>query len=92
MIALSISELLKLHDESSLYALAGIGAFVLTTMGSMLLKCLISKRRQKAKDIKFKNEVKEIVEKTTKDAMIDIDLKGTTNSVNSGKVLARSVR
>ena len=82
-----VSEILKLHDESSLYALAGVGAFVFTTMGSMLLKCLISKRRQKAKDTKFKNEVKEIVEKTTKDTMVDIDLKGTTNSVNSEKVL-----
>ena len=87
MIAFPVSEILKLHDESSLYALAGVGAFVFTTMGSILLKCLISKRRQKEKYTKFKNEVKEIVEKTTKDAMVDIDLKGTTNFVNSGKVL-----
>ena len=60
MITFSVSEILKLH------VLAGIGAFVFTTMGSMLLKCLISKRRQKAKDMKFKNEVKEIVEKKHK--------------------------
>ena len=78
---------MKLHDESSLYALAGVGAFVFTTMGSMLLKCLIAKRRQKAKDTKFKNEMKEIVEKPTKDVMTNIDLKGTTDPVNSGKVL-----
>ena len=64
MLTIPISDIMKLHDESSLYALAGIGTFVFTTMGSMLLKCLVPKRRQKAKDTKFKNEVKEIVEKT----------------------------
>lgn len=45
------------------------------------------KRRQKARDTKLKDEIKEIVEKTTKDTMVDIDLKGTTESVSSGKVL-----
>ena len=33
----------------------------------------------------FKNEMKEIVEKTTKDVMINVNQKG--DSVNSGKVL-----
>ena len=85
MLTIPISDIMKLHDESSLYALAGIGAFVFTTMGSMLLKCLVSRRRQRAKDAKFKNEMKEIVEKTTKDVMINVNQKG--DSVNSGKVL-----
>ena len=85
MLTIPISDIMKLHDESSPYAPAGIGAFVFTTMGSMLLKCLVSRRRQKAKDVKFKNEVKEIVEKTTKDVMINVNQKG--DSVNSGKVL-----
>ena len=76
---------MKLHEESVLYAVAGIGAFVASTMGSMLLKCLISRRRQRRKDEKFKNEMKEIVEKTTKDVMVAVDPKG--DSVNSGKVL-----
>ena len=85
MLTIPISDIMKLHDKSSLYALAGIGAFVFTTMGSMLLKCLDSRRRQKAKDMKFKNEMKEIVEKTTKDVMINVNQKG--DSVNSEKVL-----
>ena len=75
---------MKLHEESVLYAVAGIGAFVASTMGSMLLKCLISRRRQRRKDEKFKNEMKEIVEKTTKDVMVAVDPK--EDSVNSGKV------
>ena len=78
-----IGEIMKLHEESVLYAVAGIGAFVASTMGTMLLKCLISRRRQRRKDEKFKNEMKEIVEKTTKDVMSNP--KG--DSVNSGKVL-----
>ena len=85
MISLAISEILKLHEESYLYALAGIGAFAFTTMGSMLLKCSVSRRRERAKDTKFKNEMKEIVEKTTKDVMVNINQK--EDSVNNGKVL-----
>ena len=85
MITFPIGEIMKLHEESVLYAVAGIGAFVASTMGSMLLKCLISRRRQRRKDEKFKNEMKEIVEKTTKDVMNIANPKG--DSVNSGKVL-----
>ena len=85
MITFPISEIMKLHEESYLYAIAGIGAFVASTMGSMLLKCLIARRRQRKKDEKFKNEMKEIVEKTTKDVMTIANPKG--DSVNSGKVL-----
>ena len=55
------------------------------SMGSLLLNCLVSRRRQRAKDAKFKNEMKEIVERTTKDVMINVNQKG--DSVNSGKVL-----
>ena len=85
MITFPISEIMKLHEESYLYAIAGIGAFVASTMGSMLLECLIARRRQRKKDEKFKNEMKEIVEKTTKDVMTIANPKG--DSVNSGKVL-----
>lgn len=63
MITVPIGEIMILHEESALYAVAGIGAFVASTMDSMLLKCLISRRRQRKKDEKFKNELKEIVEK-----------------------------
>ena len=63
MITFPISEIMKLREESYLYAVAGIGAFVASTMGSMLLKCLIARRRRRKKDDKLKNEMKEIVEK-----------------------------
>lgn len=85
MITFPIGEIMKLHEESYLYAVAGIGAFVASTVRSMLLKCLIARRQQKRKDEKFKTEMKEIVEKTTKDVMIIANQKG--DSVNSGKVL-----
>ena len=85
MITFPISEIMKLHEESYLYAIVGIGAFVVSTMGSMLLKCLIARRRQRKKDEKLKNEMKEIVEKTTKDVMTIANPKG--DSVNSRKVL-----
>lgn len=80
---------MRLHDESALYAIAGDGAFIASTMGSMLLKCLITRRRQKVKEEKFKNEVKQIVEKIAKDVMVEIELKEppAKESVNSGKVL-----
>lgn len=82
-----MSEIMKLHDESALYAIAGVGAFIASTMGTMLLKCLINRRRQKAKETKFKEEVRDIVEKTTKGVMIDITKITPKESVNSGKVL-----
>ena len=85
MITFPISEIIKLRKESYLYAVAGISAFVASTMGSMLLKCLIARRRQKKKDDKLKNVMKEIVEKNTKDVMVSINQKG--DSVNSGNVL-----
>ena len=89
MIAFPISEILKLHDESALYAILGVAAFVASTMGTMLMKCLITRRRQRVKEEKFKDEVKQIVEKTAKDVMLEIELKEppTKESVNSGKVL-----
>lgn len=80
MITFPISEIMKLHEESYLHAIAGIGAFVASTMGSMLLKCLIAKRRQRKKDEKFMNEMK-----ATKDVMTIANPKG--DSVNSGEVL-----
>ena len=70
MITIPIGEFIKLHEESAFYAVAGVGAFVVSTMGSMLLKCLIARRRQKRKEEQFKSEVKEIIEKTTKDGMV----------------------
>ena len=66
MITVPISEFIKLHEESVFYAVAGVGAFVMSTVGSMLLKCLVTRRRQKRKDDKFKQEVKEITEKNYK--------------------------
>ena len=87
MITVPIGEFIKLHEEGAFYAVAGVGAFIASTMGSMLLKCLITRRRQKRKEEQFKNEVKEIIEKTTKDGMVSIELYAKGDSVNSGKVL-----
>lgn len=87
MLTIPIGEFVKLHEEGAFYAVAGVGAFVASTMGSMLLKCLITRRRQRKKEQEFKNEVKEITEKTIKDGFVTIELHSKEGSVNSGKVL-----
>ena len=87
MITIPIGEFVRLHEESAFYAVAGVAAFVASTMGSMLLKCLIARRRQRKKEEQFKNEVKEITEKTIKDGFVTIELHSKEGSVNSGKVL-----
>ena len=87
MITIPIPDFIKLHEESVFYAVAGVGAFVMSTVGSMLLKCLMTRRRQKRKDDKFKQEVKEITEKTIKDSFVNVNLHAKESSVNSGNVL-----
>ena len=87
MITVPISEFIKLHEESVFYVVAGVGAFVMSKVGSMLLKCLVTRRRQKRKDDKFKQEVKEITEKSIKDGFVNTNPHARESSLNSGNVL-----
>lgn len=60
MITFPADTIMNLHETSPLLALVRVGAFVLKTTGTMLFKCLISKRRQKKKDAKFETKMEEI--------------------------------
>lgn len=79
MITFPANTIMDLHETSPLLAFAGVGAFILTTTGTMLLKCLIN-RRQQRNEAKFETKMGEIVT----NAVLS---KGSAESVNSGKVL-----
>ena len=58
---------LILKSDSALYSMIGVGAFVMTTLGSALLRCAIHRRRQKSKARQFQKEVQAIARATTQD-------------------------
>ena len=58
---------LVLKSDSVLYSMIGVGAFVLTTLGSALLPCAIQCGRQRSKAKQFQKEVQAIAKATAQD-------------------------
>ena len=58
-----LATLHELGGSNLIYAVIGFGGFLFTTMGSMMLRCMLNKRKNKRQLQKHQDEIKKVTEK-----------------------------
>ena len=59
----------QLGGSNIIYAAIGLGGFLLTTMGSMMLRCLLRKRKNNKQLKQHQEDIKNITEKVIQDTI-----------------------
>ena len=64
-----IHKIMEFGGQNQLYTVIGVGGFLFTTVGSMMVKCMINNRKNKKKLLKHQDEMKKVTEKVLQDAV-----------------------
>ena len=67
----------SLGENSLVYAVIGVGGFLFTTMGSLMLRCLLKRRKDNKKLKKYQEEIKNVTEKVIQDTIKSHNLVAT---------------
>ena len=59
----------QLGGSNLIYTVIGFGGFLFTTMGSMMLRCMLNKRKSNKKLQKHQEEIKKVTEKVIQDTI-----------------------
>ena len=59
----------QLGENSLIYAVIGFGGILFTTMGSMLLRCVLKKSKNNQQMKKHQDEIKKVTEKVIQDTI-----------------------
>ena len=64
-----IHKIFEFSEQNLLYAVVGVGGFPFTTVGSMMIKCMLNNRKSKKNLKKHQDEIKKVTEKVLQDAV-----------------------
>ena len=59
----------QLGGNNLIYTVIGLGGFLFTTMGSMMLRCMLNKRKNNQNLQKHQDEIKKVTEKVIQDTI-----------------------
>ena len=64
-----VHEIMKFGGQSLMYTVIGVGGFLFTTIGSMIVKCMLNNRKNKKQMQKHQDEIKKVTEKVLQNAV-----------------------
>ena len=64
-----VHEIMKFGGQNLMYVVIGFGGLLFTTMGSMMVKCMLNKRKSNKQLQKHQDEIKKVTEKVIQDTI-----------------------